>query len=333
MTSQTTTATTTVKKYISGFFIEEPATNILVPNSVAQNNILNACKQLQTTDVYMYLITKDIVNNTTNLQNFIGELSSMGINLWALNGDRSMFLDPNCDGYSELTSEIQAIATYNSNCAVNQKIHGLLVDLEPHDQTYNSGSANAMSYVGFHNGLATNQLSTVTGSGIYQNTQLLDRNVLMEQWVQMTAVLKTYAAKAGIKMGMCMVNWTENYYGQSIQCYYGGMTQNIFYHFCNILDLIVIMSYKSSLSNLINSVSLQLAYADKLTNPPLVLSCVDVCQGDGITVSLGDLPTPNNTKTYAMTYIASVVSNLSASHISYFGNVVYSVEGYMTMPS
>ena len=333
MTSQTTTATTTVKKYISGFFIEEPATNILVPNSVAQNNILNACKQLQTTDVYMYLITKDIVNNTTNLQNFIGELSSMGINLWALNGDRSMFLDPNCDGYSELTSEIQAIATYNSNCAVNQKIHGLLVDLEPHDQTYNSGSANAMSYVGFHNGLATNQLSTVAGSGIYQNTQLLDRNVLMEQWVQMTAVLKTYAVKAGIKMGMCMVNWTENYFGQSIQNYYNGQYQNTFYHFCYILDLIVIMSYKSSLNNLINSVSSQLSYTDKLSNPPLICSSYDLVAGDGSTTSIADVSTSCNTKTYAASFATNIVSNLSAAHTSYSGNVMYDVEGWLVMPN
>lgn len=325
-----TNQATTTKKYISGFFIEEPATNILVPNSVAQNNILNACKQLQTTDIYMYLITKDIVNNTANLQNFISQLSLMGINLWALNGDRSMFLDPNCYGYSELVDEIQAIANYNNNSAPNHKIYGLMTDLEPQDVVYGTGS-DAISYVGFHNGLATSQLSTIAGSGIYQNTQLLDRNVLMEQWVQMSAVLKTYAAKAGIKIGMAMVNWTENYYGQAIQCYFGGVTQNVFYHLCNILDEIVIMAYKSSLTNLIACVELQLKYACGLTNPPLISIAYDVVSGDGVTVSLADNQ-QYDSQTYAISFASSITSNLS-TYSSYSGNSIYSIEGFMAMPN
>ncbi|AYV75310.1 MAG: hypothetical protein Terrestrivirus1_184 [Terrestrivirus sp.] len=332
MTSQTTTATTTVKKYISGFFIEEPATNILVPNSVAQNNILNACKQLQTTDIYMYLITKDITNNTANLQNFISELSSMGINLWALNGDRSMFLDPNCDGYSELTNEIQAIATYNSNCAANQKIHGLLTDMELQDVTYGTGSS-AISYVGFHNGLATNQLSNTFGSGIYYNTQVEDREMLVKNLVQIHAKLKTLTSAAGIKLSMCLTNWTENYYGQSIQCQYNGIYENVFYHLCTFMDQIVIMSYKSSQTNLISCVTQQLAYTDKLPNPPLICACYDVVQGDGITVSIADLGALYNTKTYAATFSNNIASALSMAHTSYAGLICYTIEGLLTMPS
>jgi hypothetical protein len=330
MSTATTTSTTPAKKYINGFFIEERATKILVPNSVAQNNILNACTQLQTTDIYMYLITSDITGNTANLQTFIGKLTAMGVKLWALNGDRTMFFDPNCCGYYELATEIQAIATYNSKSASNQQIHGMLLDLEPQDQVYGTGSS-AINYVGFHNGLATSQLSTVAGSGIYCSTQLEDRQNLMANYVQIHAILKTLAKAAGIKLGMAMPNWTENYYNESIQAYYGGIYQNIFYHFCGFMDLIAIMSYKSSLSNLTYSVSLQLTYADTLSSPPLICPCYDVVQGDGITTSISDLGPSYNTKTYAASFASSVTTSLSTSHPSYSGLICYDIEGWLAM--
>jgi hypothetical protein len=324
----------TTKKLISGFFIEEPASGVLAPGT-KQTNILNACKTLGTTDVFMYLITSDITGNTVNLQNFIAQLNAMGVNLWALNGDRSMFTDPNPNsyGFSELTTEIQAIGTYNSKCAVNEKITGLVLDLEPQDCTYNASTPNATNYVGFHNGLSNSQLSTVAGSGIYYSTQLLDRQNLMENWVQMAAALRTFATAVGIKLSMAMVNWTENYYGEPIQCYFNSTYQNVFYHFCNILDLILIMSYKSSISNLEACVTSQLKYTDTLKTPPLISAAYDVTPGDGVTVSLGDLPSPDNTKTYAAQFAAKVVADMSVAHPSFSGITLYDIESWLVMPS
>lgn len=212
-----------------------------VATTGAMNTLIAACGDYGITDLYCYTFNTFVAANRSNIQTFIQKATNAGVRVWGLDGAREYFAD--ADGRAGLEANLQAVVDYNAASGTSQRFYGFQIDCEPPD----SGS-----YTSFHNGVTSSALSTTPGSGDWQDTEALDREYLMQDWVDMHGDMQTLCHAAGLQFATALPTWFDDYFGEPVECTVDSLTQNVFLHLAARADVICIMSYNTDPKNVIS---------------------------------------------------------------------------------
>lgn len=260
------------KKYRTGMWVWDFISTV-IGDANEENILLNECINSGITDLYCYTFASEIQSGYSELRSFIGKCTTLGIHVWGLDGARAYFSD--LDGPQQLFDDVDAINAYNMDSVPDERFYGLMIDIEPPD----SGLGQS-----FHNGIPSSGLSTTPGSGVWQDTEALDREYLMRDWVDIHKNLLAYCHGRDMKMASSITTFLDNYFGEPIECTYDGTTQNVFLHLKNHTDLIALMSYNTNPSTVINRVAYELSHSEL---PPIGFSA-ESHTGVGSGISYGD---------------------------------------------
>jgi hypothetical protein len=292
----------------------------ILSSQAQQTQLISAGQAVNITDLYIYLGDGDYSSQQTALRAFNARLNAAGIHPWGLDGSRSYFSDS--DGPAPMYAAADALLAFNAKSAPNERFYGLQADMEPNDIT---GFLPT-----FHNNIPSSALSRTSG-GVWYATQAQDREMLMENWLQIYATLKSKLQPAGVQLGAAMPSWTDNYFGEPVTCTYKGITQGITKHMMAILNDYVIMSYNTNTANAVNRIISQVTYADTLPSAsrPRVFGGVETNIEVGSGISYGDTQ-GKNSRAYVLRDLQTIQSNLSA-HPSFCGMSIHDWGGWQNL--
>ncbi|RMX84429.1 hypothetical protein D0869_04577 [Hortaea werneckii] len=253
-----------------GMWIWQSAELLASANEIA--NLMTASAAAQITDLYLYTPPGGYTD----------------IRLWALDGDRG-YLD-DAAGPGNFLQGIENMIDYNQAVSTNERFVGLQADIEPQDQGV---------YTTFHNGIPDEALSNVSGSGDWQSTQALDREMLMRSWLTIHQTASDLLHGQGLQLSAAMPFWTETYYGSPVQVNFPSSTdtrQSVMKYMMPLLDEYIVMSYNTDPANAANRVKAQATYASTLPvgKRPRVYAAMEISPGVGETVSYGDTSGKNS---------------------------------------
>jgi hypothetical protein len=320
------TSTFSVAQNMRGLWVWNTATVVASTNET--NILINQCKVDNITEIYLYafgLITT--VSDRTKMQTFISKARCNNINVWALDGYRGYFSDwtPGPAGFNNF---ITTVINYNAASAANQRFYGVHGDNEPQD-----GQGEPKN--SFHNGIPSSSLSAVAGSGVWQSTQVLDREFLMRSWCSITENAFTTCHANGMKYGIAAPSWPDDYFGEAIYCTYNTVNKRVFEHLMDYVDSYCIMTYNTNTANAANRAVGELIYASTMpaATRPLVWASVETHCGPGNTISYCDTP-GKNSKAVVYADLATIVSTLNAySAFSGMNIHDWAVTGWKEMPT
>jgi len=294
-------------------------TSQVLASSSETDLFIQMCVQSGITDVYLYLVQNDYSAKAAGLKNLNSLLRAKGIRPWGLEGYRGYFSDSY--GPQGIYNVVNAMISFNAGAAANQKFYGFQSDMEPQD-----GQGSEFPNT-FHNDLTNSQLSTTSG-GVWYASQAQDREMLLRDWLQIHAKLKSMTLANGLKLGAAMPSWTDDYYGQEVSVTYNNIRQGVMKHMMGILDEYAIMSYNVDPNNAANRVRGELQYADTLPvdRRPRVFAGVETHKGVGGSISYGDSATKNS-RTAVLSDIATL-NSLLKSYSSFGGVNIHDWEGW-----
>lgn len=185
---------------------------------------------------------------------------------------------------------IESLIDYNHAVSANERFVGLQADIEPQDQG---------AYTTFHNGIPDEALSTVSGSGDWQSTEALDREMLMRNWLTIHQTASDLLHGQGLRFSAAMPFWTETYYGSPVQVNFPSSTntrQSVMKCMMPLLDEYIVMSYNTDPANAANRVEAQATYASTLPagKRTRVYAAMEVSPNVGENVSYGDTAGKNS---------------------------------------
>jgi hypothetical protein len=313
---------------LRGLYIWNTSSQI---NSTTEvNRLINESITSQVTDIYIwahgYLVNP---TNIAYMQAFISKAYCNNIRVWAMDGDRSYLAD--WSGPASYYNFITDVINYNSTAAVNQKFYGVHADIEPQD-----GQGEPRS--SFHNGIQDSGLNG-SGGGVWQTSEVLDREKLMVSWLDIMNYSFTTCHANALKFGMSVPSWTDNYYGEEIQCSYPTVHQGVYKYIMQGVDDYCIMSYRTTPgavgvgNSVIDICNGELSYADGLpaASRPLVWTGLEVHCGVGPLISYCDHASKNSKAAFWLD-VATIESALS-SHVSYAGMNIHDWKGGWDMLS
>lgn len=239
-----------------------------------ENILLNECINTGITDLYCYTFASELVANATAIRAFIARCSILNIRVWGLDGAREYFSD--LDGPQQLVDDLAAIITFNSASDPDEKFYGFHIDQEPAD--LGDGLA-------FHNGIAQSALSTVPASGVWQDTEALDREMLMRDWITTHQLLIGTCHDNGLKLSSALTTFLDDYFGEPVTCTFNGVTQNVFLHLASYIDTIALMSYSTNPSSVVQRITYELAQQNLSAEIGFALESMT---GVGSGISYGD---------------------------------------------
>ncbi|CAN5385965.1 hypothetical protein BH09SUM1_BH09SUM1_03570 [soil metagenome] len=202
-----------------------------------RNKLLNSAIADGFTDIYIYLDDATYVSEKTDLQALISRASCNNIKVWGMEGYRGYYSDTY--GPSGLYAAVNAMLTYNSAVATNEKFYGFHTDMEPQDI---NGDPDTPLHT-FHNGIKDSLLSTTAGSGVWKSTQKLDREYLMRDWLDIQKTVSDLVHASGLKAGGSFPSWPDDYYGEPVGVTWNSITQPVYKHMLTLMDDYVVMSY------------------------------------------------------------------------------------------
>lgn len=287
-----------------------------------QNTLIAMSHAANISEIFAYLRTADYLTHEPALRKFIAKLNQAGIQVWGMEGYRGYFSDSY--GPANLYAAVDALISFNSRVSPNERFSGFHSDLEPQD-----GQGEEFLPT-FHNELPDSALSR-NGGGVWHVSQVLDREALMQDWIQIYNNLKMKTRPAGIRFGAAMPSWTDDYYGDPVLVTYNGIRRPITHHMMNILDDYVVMSYNTNPANAANRVLSKLVYADTLPREsrPRIYGALETHTGVGSGISYGDTA-GKNSKAAVMNDIAKINAILN-SHPSYCGMALHDWVGWMNL--
>ncbi|KAI7065311.1 hypothetical protein KC340_g10805 [Hortaea werneckii] len=269
-----------------GMWIWQSAELLASANEIA--DLMTASAAAQITDLYLYTPPGSYSDRKGQLQPFIANATAADIRVWALDGDRG-YLD-DAAGPGNFLRGIEDLIGYNQAVSANERFVGLQADIEPQDQD---------AYTTFHNGIPDDGLSRAPGSGVWQSTEALDREMLMRSWLTIHQTASDLLHRQNLQFSAAMPFWTETYYGSPVQVRFPSITdirQSVMKYMMLLLDEYIVMSYNTDPANAANRVEAQATYASTLPvgNRPRVYAAMEVSPNVGETVSYGDTPGKNS---------------------------------------
>ncbi|RMY36054.1 hypothetical protein D0866_04194 [Hortaea werneckii] len=254
-----------------GMWIWQSAELLASANEIA--DLMTASAAAQITDLYLYTPPGSYSDRKRDLQPFIANATAADIRVWALGGDR-----------------IEDLIDYNQAVSANERFVGLQADIEPQDQG---------AYTTFHNGIPDDGLSTAPGSGVWQSTEALDREMLMRNWLTIHQSASDLLHRQDLQLSAAMPFWTETYNGSPVQVNFPSSAdtrQSVMKFMMPLLDEYIVMSYNTDPANAANRVGAQATYASTLPagKRPLVYAAMEVSPNVGETVSYGDTSGKNS---------------------------------------
>ncbi|KAI6909764.1 hypothetical protein KC318_g3813 [Hortaea werneckii] len=263
-----------------GMWIWQSAELLASANEMA--DLMTASAAAQITDLYLYTPPGSYGDRKGQLQPFIANATAADIRVWALDGDRG-YLD-DAAGPTNFLQGIEDLIDYNQEVSANERFVGLQADIEPQDQG---------AYTTFHNGIPDDALSTAPGSGVWQSTESLDREMLMRNWLTIHQTASDLLHRQNLQFSAAMPFWTETYYGPPVQVNFPSSTdtrQSVMKYMMPLLDEYIVMSYNTDPANAANRVEAQATYASTLPagKRPQVYAAMEVSPNVGETVSYGD---------------------------------------------
>ncbi len=285
-----------------------------ISNNAERNRIINSCIAFNIEHIYLYAFPTVITGHKAGIQAFISKAGCYDIKVWAMDGDREYFSDHPARGNAEFYDFVDAVIAYNATVAPNERFIGISADLEPHDQ----GPVIGPPY-SFHNDVTDSDLSTVPGSGVWQSTQKLDREMLMRNWLEMSENTYNICHANNLLFGMSMVNWVDDYYGEPVQCTYNSVTMGVMEHMMNYVDDYLIMSYNTTTNGIRNRMLGELTYANTLpaASRPKIWGGVETHDiGNGVVSYYNHAS--KNTKAAVINDIG-IVEGMISGNVSYYG--------------
>ncbi|KAK4971493.1 hypothetical protein LTR42_007221 [Elasticomyces elasticus] len=306
-----------------GLWIWNTASIITSPTGTSQ--LIIGAQQADVTDLYLYTAPESYASTKPQLQTFIASATEVGLRVWGLDGDRAYFGD--AAGPSNFYHGIDNLTAYNDAVAPNERFFGFQADNEPSDQG---------DYTSFHNGIPDSALSTAPGSGLWQATQALDREMLMRSWLSMHTTAQQLLHAHGLQFGAAMPWWTENYEGGELSVSFPNASnerKGIMKYMMGLVDEFVIMSYNTDPALAAARVGAQAAYASTMptASRPRVYASVEVTQGIGANISYGDTA-GKDFKTVVMNDVATLTSSLM-KYAAFEGIAIHQWSAWETMPT
>lgn len=293
-------------------------TNDLLNDTTERNIFLNQCIADSTTDIYVYAYDLLSGTNRTKMHEFVSKFSCFHMRIWAMDGYRGYFADWN--GRSEYIQFIQSVIQYNDSSTTDQRLYGIVGDNEPQD---GQGEPNPT----FHNDIPSSALDSV-GGGLWMSTEVLDREFLMQDWINMTQEAYDSCHAHNLKYGQLMVSWLDDYYGEAIFCTYNGQYKRVLAHLMNYLDNYTLMVYSTKPSKVWSLASGELTYSDSLSpgnRPEIWLTCETHCN---VGPKLSYCDTLLKSYKDSVFQDINVVESLASSHSAYVGYVIHDWIGW-----
>ena len=286
----------------------------IVGTRASENVLLNESVASGVTDLYLFTPIAGYATRAAAMRSFVGRATALGIRCWGLDGDRNWFSDG--DGPADLYASVDAMVAHNAGSSPDQKFVGLQIDMEP---------ADSAGYTTFHNGVASSALSTTPGSGVWKDTQALDREYLMRDWCEIHAECRSRLRAAGALLGTALPTWFDDYFGEPITCAYGGSTKNVLEHLAALSDQIVFMNYNT---NPVNQVS-RISYEVSASAPAEVMSGIETVAGVGNNVSYGDTA-GKQTKAAALADL-QILRERYGNYPSFVGDALHDWSGWRSL--
>ncbi|GAB1732467.1 hypothetical protein NU195Hw_Modified_406t1 [Hortaea werneckii] len=269
-----------------GMWIWQSAELLASANEMA--DLLAASAAARIRDLYLYTPPGSYSDRKGQLQPFIANATAADIRVWALDGDRG-YLD-DAAGPGKFLQGISDLIDYNQAVSANERFVGLQADIEPQDQD---------AYTTFHNGIPDEALSTAPGSGTWQSTQALDREMLMRNWLTIHQTASDLLHGQDLQFSAAMPFWTETYHGSPAQVNFPSNTdprQSVMKYMMPLVDEYIVMSYNTDPANAASRVEAQASYASTLPvgKRPRVYAAMEVSPNVGETVSYGDTAGKNS---------------------------------------
>lgn len=282
-----------------------------------ENILLNEAVNSGVTDLYLYSPLPYFGTYATEMRAFIARAGQIGIRCWGLDGYRSWFSDG--DGPARLYETIDAAIAFNAGGTASQRLAGFHIDQEPADLTVDD-----IPFTTFHNGVKSSSLSTTPASGVWKDTEALDREYLMRDWIEQHVECRARLNAAGYLLGTALPTWFDDYFGEPVTCTYGGVTQNVFLHLSANADDIVIMNYSTNPLNQIGRISGELA----MSLAPMA-TAIEAHTGPGSGVSYGDT-TGKQSKAAALADLATVRARY-ANYPRFKGDAIHDWVGWKAL--
>jgi len=295
-----------------GLWVWDSITTVLgVTNE--ENILLNECVNSGITDLYLYSPLASFSTDAADFRSFIARATALDIRCWGMDGFRGWFSDG--DGPQELYDTIDAMIAYNAASAADERFAGFHIDQEP---------ADLDTFTAFHNGVASSALSAVAASGDWQDTEVLDREYLMRDWVEIHAECRSRLNAAGALLGTALPTWFDDYFGEPVTCTYGGTTQNVFLHLAANADDLVIMNYNTNPLSQISRIGYELP-----ASLAALSTAIETHTGPGTGVSYADT-VGKQTKAAALADLATVRARYS-DYPRFFGDAIHDWEGWKAL--
>ncbi|KAH8657735.1 hypothetical protein BX600DRAFT_468064 [Xylariales sp. PMI_506] len=265
-------------------------TSSVIASSSETAKLVAGAQAAGVTDLYLYVAPSWYALKRAALQVFIAAATVGNLRVWGLDGDRAYFAC--ASGPADFYAGIGNLIAYNRGVPADQRFCGFQADNEPQD----SGE-----YKTFHNEIPDTALSRRPGSGVWQSSQARDREMLLRSWLVMHQEARRLLHAEGLRFGVAMPFWTEDYYGAEVQVSFPGdadIRQGVMKYMMTLVDDYVVMSFNTDPLNAAARVQMQASYASKLPAAwqPRVYGSVETTAGVGTNVSYGDTPGKNARK-------------------------------------
>lgn len=303
------TVTNTLRR---GLWVWDSVSTVL-GDTDEENILLNEAVNSGITDLYLYSPAASFGTHAAEFRAFIARAGQLDIRCWGMDGARAWFSDG--DGPQELYDTIDAMIAFNAASAANERFVGFHIDQEP---------ADLDTFTTFHNGIASSALSAVAASGVWKDTQVLDREYLMRDWVEIHAECRSRLAAEGYLLGTALPTWFDDYFGEPVTCTYGGASRNVFVHLAANADDIVIMNYSTNPLSQIG----RIGYEMPASSAPLA-TAIETHAGVGSGITYADT-VGKQTKAAALADLATVRARY-AHYPRFLGDAIHDWEGWKAL--
>jgi hypothetical protein len=298
--------------------------NVIRPTNGEASALLTAAKRAQVTDLFLYMAPGDYAAMRSPLRAFIAQARAVGLRVWGLDGDRGYLSDGG--GPAPFYKGIDNLLAYNASVSPAERFFGFQSDIEPQDLG---------DFRTFHNEVRDSALDTRAGTGVWQSSQALDREILMRDWLQIHETAERKLHARGLRFGAAMPSWPDDYYGEEVRVRYpaGGVRQGVMKHMMQFVDDYVVMSYNTNPANAANRVLGEAKYASTLPENarPRVYGGVETMQGVGANVSYGDTP-GKQSKAVVLSDLQKITETLKA-YPAFHGMNIHDWAGWRALPN
>jgi len=292
----------------------------VLSSQAEQERLLQASSQAGITDLYVFLTAQDFQSEAGRISEFVQHMHDRNISVWGLDGCRCYFAD--AEGPSRLYEAVDAMVGYNDHAAPRARFVGFQNISEPHDIDHYPHS--------FHNERTNSQLKT-DGKGIWQATAALDREKLLEDWIEMQRGIAARLKPSGLKTAAAVLSSTENYYGEPLTVSYDGRTDSVGHLMMPYVDDYIVLTFNTDPANAAGRVSAQAAYASVLPADvrPRVFGAIEIEAGNGSTISYGD--TPGKRSRAVVVQDIGKIEAILKSDSAFAGVSIHSWEGWSAL--